>query len=62
MVSNFRENEIDLLRGIVEEIGLEELLLQQGFDPVDLLIRLYEYGDVDLERLLSAYEVEEDED
>jgi len=41
-----------MLKELIEEIGLEEVLRSQGIEPVDACVLLYQYGDFDLERLM----------
>lgn len=55
-------NERRILREIVDEVGLEEVLLSSGIDPVEALVILYEAGEFDLERLVSSYEELEEEE
>lgn len=55
-------NERRILREIVDEVGLEEVLLSSGLDPVEALVILYEAGEFDLERLVSSYEELEEEE
>ena len=58
--------ELDRLRSLIDEVGLEELFWMQNLDPVDAVVALYNCGEFDLERLMRSYEgideeMEEDE-
>lgn len=55
-------NERELLKNLVEEVGLEELLQSQGLDPVEALFALYNCGEFDLERLVLSYDDESEDD
>lgn len=54
--------EKEMLKELIADIGLEEILLEQGIEPVDALITLYQCGEFDLERLLNRDSDEETED
>lgn len=48
--------ELDRLRVLIDEVGLEELFWMQNLDPVDAIVALYNCGEFDLERLMRSYE------
>jgi hypothetical protein len=52
----------NLLKKLLSNYDLEEVFLMLEIDPYDALIKLYEIGEVDLERLEEYADDSDDED
>jgi len=56
------ESDSTLLKQLLDEYGLEDLLLEQGISPYEALVALYNCGEFDLERLLDSTNPEEEDE